>query len=175
MKRYLLIGIALLMAGTVSAQKTFKYIGAEACKACHNKPTKGAQYDMWVKDPHSQAFKTLSGEKAMDYAKKNGIADPSKEAKCLKCHTTYDSVTENLRNGITQAEGVSCESCHGPGSAYKGPSVMKNRNIAVKSGLLLIEEKVCITCHNSESPFFTAFNYEEAFAKSTHPDPTKTK
>ena len=175
MKRYLLIGIALLVAGTVSAQRTFKYIGADGCKSCHNKPDKGAQYDHWLKDPHSQALKTLSGEKAIAYAKENGIADPSKEAKCLKCHTTYDAITEDLRNGIKQDEAVSCESCHGPGSAYKSPAVMKNRNIALKSGLILPEKEVCVQCHNANTPFPKEFDFEKAIIIASHPDPTRKK
>ena len=52
-KRSLLIGMALLIAGAASAQN-FKYVGAETCKSCHNKPDHGAQYDHWIKDPHSQ-------------------------------------------------------------------------------------------------------------------------
>ena len=91
-----MIFIALLLGNVISAQ-TYKYIGADKCKVCHNKPATGDQYGKWLKDPHSQALKTLTGQKAMDYAKKNGIADPSKEAKCLKCHSTYDSVDPKLQ------------------------------------------------------------------------------
>ena len=171
-RRSLLIGLSLLIAGAVSAQN-FRYLGADNCKTCHNKPEKGAQYDHWVKDPHSQALKALSSEKAVEYAKSNGIANPATDDKCLKCHSTYHAAPENLRNGIKDDEGVSCEGCHGAGSSYRGPAVMRNRNIAVRQGLILQTEESCIKCHNSEAPFFQGFDYKIAFEKATHPDPSR--
>ena len=143
MKNLFLICISLLLVNTLSAQ-TFKYVGADKCKMCHNKPASGDQYAKWLKDPHAQAMKTLSSQASLDYAKKNGIADPAKEAKCLKCHSTFDKAAANLRAGITAQEGVSCESCHGPGSKYKSPSVMKNRKLAMESGLIIPDKTVCL-------------------------------
>jgi len=172
MKRYLLLGMALFIAGATSAQN-FRYVGAEVCKACHNKPANGAQYDHWANDPHSQALKTLSGEKATEYGKQNGIANPATDDKCLKCHSTYHSVPANMRNGITAEEGVSCEGCHGPGSSYRGPAIMKNRNLAVRQGLILQTEVSCVRCHNPENPFHKEFDFKTAFEKATHPDPTR--
>jgi hypothetical protein len=168
------ICLTLLIAGTVSAQ-TYKYIGADKCKVCHNKPAKGEQYNKWAKDPHSQALKSLASQKSIDYAKKNGIADATKEPKCLKCHSTYDAAAANLRGGILATEGVSCESCHGPGSAYKSPTIMKNQAMALKNGLVLPDEKVCKTCHNPENPFHKDFKFAEYAAKIAHPDPTMAK
>jgi len=173
-KNLFVICLSLLIAGTVSAQ-TFKYIGADKCKVCHNKPTKGEQYNKWMKDPHSKALKSLASQASIDYAKKNGIADATKEAKCLKCHSTYDAVAANLRGGILATEGVSCESCHGPGSAYKSPAIMKNQALALKNGLVLPDEKVCKTCHNPENPFHKEFKFAEYVAKIAHPDPTRVK
>jgi len=165
--------IALLAGSIVSAQ--FKYIGADKCKMCHNKPATGDQYGKWLQDPHSQAFKTLSGQKSMDYAKKNGIADPSKEAKCLKCHSTFDAVAANLRGGITEAEGVSCETCHGPGSTYKSPSIMKNLALAKQNGLIIPDQALCLKCHGNskDNPFFKEFNFATYSAKIAHKNPEK--
>ena len=171
-KRHLVIGLALLIAGTASAQ-TFRYVGADVCKACHNKPENGAQYDHWVGDPHSQALKVLSSEKAIEYGKQNGIDNPATDDKCLKCHSTYHAAPANLRNGIKDDEGVSCEGCHGAGSNYRTPAIMKNRNIAVRQGLILQTEELCVKCHNSEGPFFKGFDFEIAFEKTAHLDPTR--
>ncbi len=173
-KNLFVLCLTLLIAGTVSAQ-TFKYIGADKCKVCHNKPAKGEQYNKWAKDPHSQALKSLANQKSIDYAKKNGIADATKDPKCLKCHSTYDAVAANLRGGILATEGVSCESCHGPGSAYKSPAIMKNQALALKNGLIIPDEKVCKTCHNPENPFHKDFKFAEYAAKVAHPDPTRAK
>jgi hypothetical protein len=174
-KRLLLVGMALFIAATVSAQ-TLRYVGADNCKACHSGIEKGAQYEMWwYKDLHSQAYEALSSEKAIEYAKKNGIADPTKEESCLKCHSTYHAAPENLRNGITPNEGVSCEGCHGPGSAYRGPTVMRNRALALRQGLILQTEDVCTKCHNEQSPFFKWFDFKRDFERVTHPIPADAK
>jgi excinuclease UvrABC ATPase subunit len=166
----LMICLALFTGNVISAQ-TFKYIGVDKCKMCHNKPATGDQYGKWLKDPHSKALKSLSSQASLDYAKKNGIADPTKDPKCLKCHSTYDTVDPKLRSTILQSEGVSCESCHGPGSSYKSPAVMKNVAQAKKMGLVEPGEKVCLECHNKQNPFHKEFNFATFSAKIAHPNP----
>lgn len=167
-----LFTLILLMGGIVPAQ-TFKYIGADKCKMCHNKPATGDQYAKWAGSLHAKSLKTLSSQASLDYAKKNGIADPTKEAKCLKCHSTFDAVAANLRGGILATDGVSCESCHGPGSSYKSPTIMKDLAMAQKNGLIMPAKEVCLKCHNKENPFFKEFNFETAAAKIAHPNPAK--
>lgn len=171
-KSFILIALIIFTGAAVSAQ-TFKYAGAEKCKMCHNKPAAGDQYAKWASTPHAKALASLASKEALDYAKKNGIADPAKDAKCLKCHSTFNAVAENLRGGILATEGVSCESCHGPGSAYKSPTIMKNMEQAKLNGLILPKKEVCLTCHNKENPFFKEFNYDVAITKVNHPNPTK--
>ena len=107
----------------------------------------------------------------MEYAKANNIADPSKDQKCLKCHSTYYSVPKDAINGLTENEGVSCETCHGPGSAYKAMNVMKDQALALKKGLILPTKEVCLKCHNKENPFYKPFNFDEAVKKIAHPIP----
>jgi hypothetical protein len=172
-KCLILFSLVLFLGGTISAQN-FKYIGAEKCKMCHNKQSTGDQYGKWAASLHAKALKSLSSQASLDYAKKNGIADPTKDAKCLKCHSTYDAAGAS-RGGILATEGVSCESCHGPGSAYKSPTIMKDLAMSKKNGLIVPEQKVCLTCHNKENPFYKEFNYETAKAKIAHPDPAVKK
>ena len=175
-KKLLFTAFIFLFAGSLlSAQVTFKYIGADKCKLCHNKPANGDAYGKWKASLHSKSMASLSSQASLDYAKKNGIADPTKEAKCLKCHSTFDAVAANLRGGITQADGVSCESCHGPGSAYKSPAIMKSKEQSLKNGLILPNEAVCLKCHNKENPFYKEFNFATASAKIAHPDPLVVK
>jgi hypothetical protein len=171
-KNLLLICLSLLIVNVLSAQ-TYKYIGADKCKMCHNKPTTGEQYKKWMNDPHAKALATLSGKKAVDYAKANGIANAAKEAKCLKCHSTYEAAGASLRGGILAEEGVSCESCHGPGSGYKSPAIMKDQQLALKTGLILPTKELCVKCHNKENPFHVEFNFETFSAKIAHPNPAK--
>lgn len=175
LKRILPIAfLALFVSGALMAQD-FKYIGADKCKMCHNKPPKGEQYNKWLEGPHANAMKTLSGDKAKEIAKAKGIADPSTDAACIKCHSTVGSVDSKLVATITMAEGVSCESCHGPGSMYKGASIMKNLDMAKEKGLVIPTEATCKHCHNSNSPTFKSFDFKTASAKIAHPDPTLAK
>ena len=99
-------------------------------------------------------------------------ADEAKDPKCLKCHSTAASIDEKLNAGIKIEEGVSCEGCHGPGSAYKSISIMKDREKSIENGLVIPDEKTCKKCHNEESPTFKGFDFKEYFAKIAHPDPT---
>ena len=147
---------------TVSTAQEFKYIGAVKCKMCHNKPEKGEQYKKWAEGPHAKAMEKLKGADATN-------------PKCMKCHSTAASVDASLVETITVAEGVSCESCHGPGSGYKTIPIMKDRTQSQAKGLILPDEKVCKKCHNEESPFYKGFNFAEYSAKIAHRDPTRAK
>lgn len=153
-----LLGMAVFSIAMVNAQD-FKYIGAAKCKMCHNKAPKGEQYNKWMAGPHAKAMESLKG------------ADAS-NPKCLKCHSTAAGVDQALVATITVAEGVSCESCHGPGSAYKVATVMKDQKASMAKGLILPDEATCKKCHNAESPHFKGFNYKEYVAKISHDDPT---
>jgi len=158
-KLFFLLGMALFFIASVNAQNA-QYIGAAKCKMCHNKAEKGAQYTKWLASPHAKAMASLKG------------AD-LKNPKCLKCHSTAAGADQSLIASITVEEGVSCESCHGAGSLYKVATVMKDEKLAMSKGLVLPDEKVCIKCHNSESPNFKGFNFKEYAAKIAHNDPTK--
>ena len=173
--KYLISLVCLVfLTGEVLLAQKFDYVGPDKCKKCHNKPEKGQQFKIWSESPHANAMKTLSGEKARAYANEHNIVDPTKDLGCLKCHSTAGNVAESLRTIITIEQGVSCESCHGPGSGYKRKSVMKNRESSVQNGLVLQTRKVCEQCHNNYSPFYKPFDYDEMVKKIAHPNP-KTK
>lgn len=159
-KLVFLLGIAVFVSSAALAQD-FKYIGASKCKMCHNKAPKGEQYNKWAAGPHANAMASLKGDEA-------------KDPKCLKCHSTAASVDAGLLAGIKVEEGVSCESCHGPGSVYKSATLMKSREKSMEKGLIIPTEKVCKQCHNEESPTFKGFNFDEYVAKIAHDDPTTT-
>lgn len=156
-KLMLFLGLAIIVSTTAMAQN-FKYIGAAKCKMCHNKPTTGQQYKKWAEGPHAHAMESLKGADATN-------------PKCLKCHSTAASVDKRLVASIKVEEGVSCESCHGPGSVYKSAAIMKNQKLALSKGMIMPEEKVCKQCHNEESPNYKGFNYDEYKARIAHPNP----
>lgn len=158
LKKMLLFLVLALFAGTYASAQTYKYIGASKCKMCHNKPATGDQFKIWEAGPHANALKSLSAEEAQN-------------PKCLKCHSTAAGVDQSLIATIKVEEGVSCESCHGPGSIYKSAGIMKNQKLALSKGMIMPTEDVCRKCHNDESPTFKGFNYEEYAAKIAHPNP----
>lgn len=173
LKRTLFIALLAILSGGVLMAQNFKYIGAPKCKMCHVKPDKGEQYNKWMEGPHAGAMKTLSSEQSKEIAQAKGIADPTTDPGCIKCHSTVGHIDKSLVATIKIDEGVSCESCHGPGSRYKGASIMRNRELSMQNGLILPTEEVCKTCHNEESPTYKPFNYAEKAAMIAHDDPTK--
>ncbi|TFH20763.1 MAG: cytochrome C554 [Bacteroidia bacterium] len=172
-KRIFTLALMVLFAGSALMAQQFKYIGAEKCKMCHIKPATGDQYNSWLKGPHAGAMKTLAGDAAKKIAAEKGIADPTTDPACISCHSTVGSIDAKLNASATMNEGVGCESCHGPGSMYKGASIMKIQEQALTKGMILPTVEVCKTCHNDKSPTFKSFNYAEMTAKIAHPVPAK--
>ena len=154
-KSVMLVCLVFFIGNTINAQQ---YIGAAKCKMCHNSATKGAQYKVWSEKKHSKAWDLLSAEEKL-------------KPECAKCHSTFHSVDASLRGTITETEGVSCESCHGPASKYKSVHIKKNQALSIEAGLILPTEAVCVKCHNSESTHFKSFDYATAVAKIAHPKP----
>ncbi len=167
------------------------YIGAEKCKSCHNAETAGSQHTAWMKTDHAKAYERLASPEAKASGAKLGVEDPQKSDKCLKCHVTAFGVpAENIKKGFEIKGGVQCESCHGPGEQH-----MKARFTAAASAeeaaddkaapahqtipageiITRIDEKTCLTCHNSESPNYKPFCFCEFFPKIRHRDPRNTE
>lgn len=160
----------------VYAQDAAKYIGSKKCKICHRKADDGEQYKIWSEGPHAKAMEALASDEAKKIAKEKGIADPAKDAKCTKCHSTFAAVDAKMldaKTKLTLDEGVSCESCHGPGSEYKSKKTMKDIKLAKAAGLIIPDEKTCKKCHNSESPTFKSFDFAKASEKIAHKIPKK--
>jgi nitrate/TMAO reductase-like tetraheme cytochrome c subunit len=141
----------------------------------------GAQYKVWQGSKHAKAYEALASEQAKAIAKQKGIADPQKSEACLKCHAPASTVAAEAKKATyTIEEGVSCEACHGPGSAYMKMGTMKaiasGKEPGDKYGLVKPTEKTCKKCHNAESPTYDEskpFKFEEMFKKIAHPKPGK--
>jgi hypothetical protein len=50
-------------------------------------------------------------------------------------------------------------------------SVMKDRQKAIESGLVIPTEGVCIKCHNTDSPNFPGFSFDEYYLRIKHLKP----
>lgn len=183
MKRNLMFAVIIaavvVLSGmlVVHAAPAGKFLGANKCKMCHSTDKKGNQLAKWKATPHANAFTTLTTAKAKEVGVKLGVTDPSTDPKCLKCHVTgYGQTTDS---GFDPKMGVQCESCHGAGEAHMKARMasMKDTKPDVRSlvpaGEIVVkpDAKVCTTCHNSQSPTFKSFNYNEQIKKVGHPDP----
>jgi hypothetical protein len=158
-----IIGIAVFVS--LGAQN-FTYVGADKCQICHKTESRGQQYPIWQKSKHSQSFQALSTPEAQKLA-----ADAPANVKCLGCHAPLAEKAPELK-----AEGVTCEVCHGPGSEYKKLSLMKNKDEAMKNGLVLYanEEAIktqCLKCH--QNAHNKAFDFAAYWEKIKHAVPQK--
>ena len=160
-----------------------KYIGAEKCKSCHGAKESGDQYSAWKAMKHAKAFATLASEEAKKTAAAKGIADPQKAEACVKCHVTAFAAPESqIKKGFDRTQGVQCEACHGPGEKH-----MKARFAAAADAgtgpvkipadeiVAVPDQKVCLGCHNAESPNFKPFCYHDFVSKVRHLNPKKPR
>jgi len=173
----------LLLVGQQAFAKDYKYVGAKECGKCHKKDLIGNQLAEWKKSDHAKAYKTLEGDEAKKIAKEKGLSTPPSQAdECLRCHATAQGLKESqfLRKPLKIQDGVQCESCHGPGGEYRKKKTMSDHDKAVAAGLWEPgdNEKICTTCHNSESPTWDAakgFDYAAMKKKIAHPIPKDVK
>lgn len=159
-------------APTAAPAKTADYVGNTKCKMCHMK-----QHKAWSTTPHAMALAKLQ---AADPAKAEAMSkalnipitgSPAKTDGCVTCHVTgfqlaggYPAADSTKTAAVAM---VSCESCHGPGSAHVAAATADKKkfiNTAVSANL-------CTQCHTAvTSP---KFNFEE-YSKKIHPVPKTT-
>ncbi|HZS27054.1 MAG TPA: multiheme c-type cytochrome [Candidatus Angelobacter sp.] len=140
-----------------------KYVGPGSCSAsaCHGgvQPLASTrvlqnEYSTWVvKDSHFRAYRSLQSPVSQRMGKILGIGNPAASPKCLACHALAVSPEQKGRD-FDVSEGVSCESCHGPASAWLGPHTLKGWSTqkSVALGMYDITEvahrsEKCLTCH----------------------------
>ncbi|MDX9857451.1 MAG: multiheme c-type cytochrome [candidate division Zixibacteria bacterium] len=135
-----------------------EFIGVKKCSFCHKKD---GTFPSWEKTPHATAFASLKTD-----AEK---ADPT----CLTCHATGKLATGEV------LEGVQCESCHGAGGDYWKKSVMEDRELAIKNGMIIPTAETCKTCHEGKVPEghkeLPAFDFEKMKATGIHDMPVAEK
>ncbi|NIM19846.1 MAG: cytochrome C554 [Candidatus Latescibacteria bacterium] len=184
MRKGFLFSISLILligtfAYSLGGSEAFEYVGTSKCKMCHKSEKAGQQFTIWSESKHAKAFETLATPKAKEIAKGMGIEDPQTSDACLKCHATAAAVPADKRPAaVVLEDGVSCESCHGPGSAYKKKSIMEaiysGEEDGAKYGLVTPDEKLCKSCHNEESPTYDKskpFDFAKRSKEIAHPVP----
>lgn len=183
----LLCLFATTTSGAAQTKKPNKFIGSQKCKTCHASADTGDQFGALAKAKHAHAFEALASDEAKKIAKEKSIEDPQKADACLKCHVTAFGVAEaEVAKGFDKAQGVQCESCHGPGEAHmkarmaaaatedpNAPKVYKG----VPAGEIVSSPPVttCTGCHNKESPNFKSFCHCKFRAQIRHLNPKRER
>jgi len=148
--------LAFLPAKTLAQYQT---LGPASCGLgqtnCHTR-----ENGWWTTDAHHNSLDRFyePDEECLQIAKLYGItpADMLKGNKgCMRCHGTVISE----KTARESEYGVSCESCHGPGSGYKDPHSEKPGGYekALKLGLVELENLdkravACVYCHFITEP-----------------------
>ena len=103
----------------------FAALGSGSCRPCHR-----GLYDSWASSTHALAAEKLASQQKFD-------------ADCVRCH---------LPDFVAFEDGVGCEACHGPGSAYADLDVMIDPLKSLAAGL---QEPgaTCVYCHNPGHDF----------------------
>jgi len=163
--------ITLCLFAINAYAQTPTYVGSQKCQICHRTEKQGQQFPIWEMSNHAKSFTALSSPAAAANAQALGVKDPTTDPKCLKCHAPLFDKAADLK-----AEGVTCEVCHGPGSAYKTLSIMKNKDEAIKNGLKLYGnpdaiQAWCLTCH--QNAHGKTYDFAAAWDKIKHPIPGK--
>jgi hypothetical protein len=186
---FFLLGVALcaflpVPVSMASPQnEPVKYIGPGSCAAtsCHGsvKPVAGSrilqnEYSTWIiKDKHSRAFQALTGDVGERMARILKLGAKAEEApKCLACHALY-TTPEQRGRPFEIAEGVSCENCHGPASAWLGPHTTRDwpHEKSIALGMrdtrdVIHRTEKCLECHLGTKEKFV----DHEMIAAGHPD-----
>lgn len=116
-----------------------------------------------VFDPHSHAHKTLGSGDSKKIASALGLASAT-DSRCLSCHA-IDVPQQQRGDRFELDQGVSCETCHGPGEKYRDPHAKAGWTSEQRAALgtdglrttwgildttdLALRAEMCVACHLS--------------------------
>ncbi len=102
---------------------------------------------------HSRAYAVLAGARGRQIAATLGLGAATSAPACLGCHATYVPESRRGPRFIT-ADGVGCESCHGPSENWLAVHYARPATHAsnVAAGLTPLKDpqvraQVCLDCH----------------------------
>jgi hypothetical protein len=146
-----------------AAGEPAKYTGPGSCSStsCHGsvKPRVDTrifqnEYSVWVvQDKHSKAYAALTGAVGQRMGRLLNIGNPTEATKCLTCHA-LNVPAEQRAKTFESSEGVTCENCHGPASAWLGEHTTRGWTHAQSVALgmndtrdLVKRTETCLGCH----------------------------
>lgn len=169
--------------GATDTPEPVKYIGPGSCAAtsCHGsvKPVADSrilqnEYSTWIlQDKHSRAYQALTGEVGERMARILKLGTKAEESqKCLVCHALY-TTSEQRGRAFEISDGVSCENCHGPASAWLGPHTTRDwpHEKSVAQGMtdtrnVIHRTEKCLECHLGTKEKFV----DHEMIAAGHPD-----
>ena len=160
-----LLGLVLAtrIVGAADAPEVSKFTGPGSCSSpsCHGgvqprteTTVQQNEYSTWVvRDKHAHAFVNLTNPVGMRIARIMGLPRPDTAPRCLACHA-LDVPVEMRARTFDLTDGVGCENCHGPASAWLGPHTTRGWNYdkSLELGMyntrdLVKRTEKCLTCH----------------------------
>ena len=162
MRHFLVVGLAACCLFAADNQPS-KYTGPGSCSSpsCHGGVQERSittvlqnEYSTWVvRDKHAHAFINLTNPVGTRIAKIMGLDKPDTAPRCLACHALDVPVDQRART-FDLTDGVGCENCHGPASAWLGPHTTRDWKYekSLELGMyntrdLMKRTERCLTCH----------------------------
>jgi hypothetical protein len=159
-----------------------KYTGPGSCSStsCHGSVNPRAdsrifqnEYSIWVvKDKHAKAYDALTGPVGQRMGRILGLGKSESASKCLACHALEVPADARAKT-FELNEGVTCENCHGPASAWLGPHTTRNwtHEQSVAAGMydtrnLVRRTEKCLECHLGTQEKFV----DHEMLAAGHPD-----
>lgn len=163
MRYHLFLGLVAACLFAADANEPSKYTGPGSCSSpsCHGGVQERSEtsvlqneYSTWVvRDKHAHAFVNLTNPVGTRIAKIMGLGQPDSAPRCLACHALDVPVDQRART-FDPTDGVGCENCHGPASAWLGPHTTRGWNYdkSLELGMYNTRDLVkrterCLSCH----------------------------
>ena len=157
------LAIAPAAVRAAESAEPSKYTGPGSCSSpsCHGGVQARDQttvlqneYSTWVvRDKHAHAYENLTNPVGTRIAKIMGLPSPDTAPRCLACHA-LDVPAEQRARTFDLSDGVGCENCHGPASAWLGPHTTRGWKYekSLELGLydtrdLVKRSEKCLSCH----------------------------
>lgn len=155
--------VAAGVARSAEAPEPSKYTGPGSCSSpsCHGSvqardetSVLQNEYSTWVvRDKHAHAFLNLTNPVGTRMAEILKLPKPDTAPRCLACHA-LDVPVEMRARTFDLSDGVGCENCHGPASAWLGPHTTRDWKYdkSLELGMyntrdLIKRSEKCLSCH----------------------------
>lgn len=170
--RFLLLVTGLLLLSSPAAARSNRSVGSASCSAsnCHGgSGFPKNQFTLWAtQDKHSRAYRVLFNPESKRMELLLKLPQPAHEsASCLDCHGMNVALGQRGPR-FDPFDGIGCESCHGPASAWLEPHVRQGWSYreSVKLGMtdnrnLVTRGQNCLRCHGG---------IDHTLLASGHPD-----